>query len=183
MLEGLRSVPGDSVLPFVLQFYGNSSSYLWDDNHGTTHEIRRAERGDPLMALFAVQSQFLPNEWLMAFHDNVYAVSEPEDLQIAQHGGHVPTDHDLFARNGCKNSGKFWWMMKFHYREALTPVLLMKLLYSRLQRDVRIWVNRVFILISLKTEIARSVNGPILQGPRAEDAMANPYFEPQILVT
>ena len=32
----------------------------------------------------------------------------------------------LRSRNGCKNSGKFWWMMKFHYREALTPVLLMK---------------------------------------------------------
>ena len=26
----------------------------------------------------------------------------------------------------CKNSGRIWWMMKFHYREALTPVLLMK---------------------------------------------------------
>ena len=34
----------------------------------------------------------------------------------------------LRSRNGCKNSGKFWWIMKFHYREALTPVLLMKLL-------------------------------------------------------
>ena len=34
----------------------------------------------------------------------------------------------LRFRNGCKNSGKIWWMMKFHYREALTPVLLMKLL-------------------------------------------------------
>ena len=32
----------------------------------------------------------------------------------------------LISRNGCKNSGKFWWMMKFHYRETLTPVLLMK---------------------------------------------------------
>ena len=32
----------------------------------------------------------------------------------------------LRSRNGCKNSGKIWWMMKFHYREALTPVLLMK---------------------------------------------------------
>ena len=30
----------------------------------------------------------------------------------------------LRSRNGCKNSGKIWWMMKFHYREALTPVLL-----------------------------------------------------------
>ena len=35
----------------------------------------------------------------------------------------------------------------------------------------------------LKTEIARSVNGPKLQGPHAEDAMAKPYLEPQILVT
>ena len=73
-------------------------------------------------------------------------------------------------------------MMKFHYSEALTPVLLMKFLQSRLQRDVRIWVSTVFILISLKTEIARSVNGPRLQGPRAEDAMAKPYVEFQILV-
>ena len=32
---------------------------------------------------------------------------------------------------------------------------------------MRIWVNTVFILISLKTEIARSVIGPKLQGPRA----------------
>ena len=63
-------------------------------------------------------------------------------------------------------------MMKFHYREALTPVLLMKLLQSRYSRDVRIWVSTVFILISLKTEIARSVKGPKLQGPHAEDAMA-----------
>ena len=32
----------------------------------------------------------------------------------------------LRFRNGCNNSGRIWWMMKFHYREALTPVLLMK---------------------------------------------------------
>ena len=74
-------------------------------------------------------------------------------------------------------------MMKFHYREALTPVLLMNFLWSRLQRDARIWVNTVFILISLKTEIARSVNGPKLQGPHAEDAMAKTNLELQILVT
>ena len=30
--------------------------------------------------------------------------------------------------------------------------------------------------ISLKTEIARSVNGPKLQGPHAEDAMAKSYL-------
>ena len=32
----------------------------------------------------------------------------------------------LRFRTSYKNSWKFWWMMKFHYREALTPVLLMK---------------------------------------------------------
>ena len=74
-------------------------------------------------------------------------------------------------------------MMKFHYGEAPTPVLLMKPFWSRLQRDVRIWVSAVFILISLKTEIARSVNGPKLQGPHAEDAMAKPYLVLKKLVT
>ena len=49
--------------------------------------------------------------------------------------------------------------------------------------DVRIWVSTVFILISLKTEIARSVNGPKLQGPHAEDAMAKPYLALKNLVT
>ena len=34
----------------------------------------------------------------------------------------------LRFRNGCKNSGRIWWMMKFHFREGLTPVHLMKLL-------------------------------------------------------
>ena len=34
----------------------------------------------------------------------------------------------LRSRNGCQNSGEIWWMMKFHYREAHTPVLLMKCL-------------------------------------------------------
>ena len=40
---------------------------------------------------------------------------------------------------------------------------------------MRIWVNTVSILIALKTEIARSVNGPKLQGLHAEDAMATSY--------
>ena len=47
----------------------------------------------------------------------------------------------------------------------------------------RIWVSTVFILISLKTEIERSVRGLKLQGPRAEDAMAEPYFVLKIVVT
>ena len=53
MLEGLPSIEGGgSILPFVLQFYGNPSSYLWEDDEGTIHEIRQGEgreQGDPLM--------------------------------------------------------------------------------------------------------------------------------------
>ena len=44
-------------------------------------------------------------------------------------------------------------------------------------------VRTVFILISLETEIARSASGPKLQGPHAEDAMAEPYLVLKILVT
>ena len=47
--------------------------------------------------------------------------------RLIKNGIRIPcTRVILRSRNGCKNSGKFWWMMKFHYREALTPVLLMK---------------------------------------------------------
>ena len=66
--------------------------------------------------------------------------------------------------------------MKFLNTENLTAVLLMKSLYSPHSRDVRIWVSTVFKLISLKTEIARSVKRPKFQGPHAEDAMAESYF-------
>ena len=67
-------------------------------------------------------------------------------------------------------------MTEFVNAETHTPVLLKKPLLSPHSRDVRIWVHTAFILISLKTEIARSVNGQKLQGPHAEDAMAKPYL-------
>ena len=49
---------------------------------------------------------------------------QPDETQANK----IPTRWILKSRNGCKNSGKIWWMMKFHYRETLTPVLLMKFL-------------------------------------------------------
>ena len=49
-------------------------------------------------------------------------------------------------------------------------------------REVRIWVNTVFVLTSRKTEIARSARGPKSQGPIAEDGMAEPYFVQKIFV-
>ena len=71
-------------------------------------------------------------------------------------------------------------MMKFHYREALTPVLLMNFVQSQLQRDVRIGVYTHF-LKDRNCEICKK--GPKLQGLRAEDAKAKPYLELTILVT
>ena len=89
----------------------------------------------------------------------------------------------LRFRNGCKNSEKIWWMIEFLNMKTLTPVLLMDHLRSPRLRDVRIWVNTVFLLVSPKTEIARSVKGPKLQGPHAEGVMAEPYLVQKILVT
>ena len=91
MLEGLQTVEGgDSVMPFVLQFYGSASSYLWEDQEGVVHTIVQAEggeQGDPLMpalfslgqhpALQVVQSQLQDGERLFAFLDDVYIVCAP----------------------------------------------------------------------------------------------------------
>ena len=84
-------------------------------------------------------------------------------------------------RNDCKNLEKILWMIEF-LAETHTPVLLVNRLQSLCLREVRIWVSTVFKLISLKTEIARSARGRKLQGPRAEDAMAEPYLVQKILV-
>ena len=95
MLDGLRSVAGgDSVLPFVVQFYGNPSSYLWDDDDGETHEIRQGEGGETgrssnahvvcYQVLRSVQSRLRPHERLLAFDDDVYAVAQPERI-VAVH--------------------------------------------------------------------------------------------------
>ena len=90
MLDGLRSVAGgDSALPFDLQFYGNPSSYLWE-NDRETHETMQGEGGEqgvPLMpcstvwgntTFRSVQSQLPPDERLLVFHDNIHVVSQPE---------------------------------------------------------------------------------------------------------
>ena len=46
---------------------------------------------------------------------------------------------------------------------------------------MRIWVNTVFFLTSLNTEIASSARGPKSQGPRADDVLAESYFVQNIL--
>ena len=52
---------GGDALPFVMQFCGSPSTYLWEDEEGVNHEIPQGEggeQGDPLMpALFALGSR------------------------------------------------------------------------------------------------------------------------------
>ena len=55
MLEGLlRMEKGDQIIPFVRMFCGSPSTYLWEDETGTTRDIPQGEggeQGDPLMPL------------------------------------------------------------------------------------------------------------------------------------
>ena len=92
MLEGLRNVDGGGdALPFVSQFYGSPSTYVWEDEEGVNHEVLQGEggeQGDPLMpalfalglhqALVAVQAGLLPSERLLAFLDDIFVVCAPE---------------------------------------------------------------------------------------------------------
>ena len=79
------------MLPFVSQFHGRPSSYLWDDEDGQVHEIVQGEggeQGDPLMreifaleqhaALVAVQDTLLPTDKMFAFLDDIYAFGKPD---------------------------------------------------------------------------------------------------------
>ena len=75
-------------------------------------------------------------------------------------------------------------MTEFLNTEAHTPVLSHEVssepTFKRLEG---LGINTVLILISLKTEIARSARRRKSQGLRAEDAMAEPYLVQKILVT
>ena len=86
-----RMPDGETILPFVLQFYGHPSTHLWEDEEGVVHEIPQGEggeQGDPLMpALFAlgqhqvleaIQESLQPSETLMAFLDDPYVTTPPE---------------------------------------------------------------------------------------------------------
>ena len=58
MLNGfLEMVDGEQLLPFARLFYSQPSTYLWDDDAGTTHRIQQGEGGeqgdDALMPLLS----------------------------------------------------------------------------------------------------------------------------------
>ena len=95
MLQELLQLPtANRCIPFVRMFYGQQSQFVWHDTHGHAHVITQAEggeQGDPLMpALFAlgqrpalreVQRHLAPNEYLMAFLDDIYVAVPPHRVR------------------------------------------------------------------------------------------------------
>ena len=91
MLSKLHSEPRlHGLLPFVRAMYSDPSRYSWRDAAGTQHVILQCEggeQGDPLMPLLfslaihdalAETKDALENgEELLAFLDDIYAISEP----------------------------------------------------------------------------------------------------------
>ena len=86
MLQKLRDTEGaNALVPFVLQFYGQQSQYLWTDDEGNVHDIPQGEgceQGDPLSpalfslglhdALHAAQQDLEDGDFLVAYLDDVY---------------------------------------------------------------------------------------------------------------
>ena len=46
MLDGLSAMENGEKLLFVRSFYGAPSTYLWEDEMGTSHEVRQGEGGE-----------------------------------------------------------------------------------------------------------------------------------------
>ena len=117
MLQGLHDVDGaNTCLPFVRQFYGRASQYVWHDSTGQPHIIHQAEggeQGDPLMpalfalgqraALQAVQRRLRPDELLLAYLDDIYAVATPDRVRPI----YDLLAHELYTHSHIQlNSGK-----------------------------------------------------------------------------
>ena len=95
MVSGLMAMEhGDTLWPFVRQFYGQPSSHLWEDDCGITHDTLQGEGGeqsDPLMPLLfslglhesltSVSNRLLASERIFAFLDDIYLVCHPERVE------------------------------------------------------------------------------------------------------
>ena len=81
-----RMPDGETIFPFVLQFYGHPSIHLWEtrerccprDSTGRRRRTYRSLRPGQRQALEAIQESLQPSETLMAFLDDVYVTTPPE---------------------------------------------------------------------------------------------------------
>ena len=92
MLSGLMGMrEGEQLLPIAKLFYGDPSTYLWEDEVGDVHHLHQGEggeQGDALMpmlfclgqhgALRAIAERLLPGEKLFAYLDDLYVVCQPD---------------------------------------------------------------------------------------------------------
>ena len=97
MLGKLRDLPSaQAILPFVLLFYGQASTYTMYDEHGNPQDIVQAEggeHGDPLMpALYALgqhealrqaSQELHSDDVLMAFLDDLYLITSRDRVAEA----------------------------------------------------------------------------------------------------
>ena len=97
MLQGVLQMPSaDRVLPLLKQFCSSPSTYVWEDDMETQHEVTQGdggEQGDPLMpisfclgqngALAAVEGRLTAGEKLFAFLDVIYLICQPDRVQDA----------------------------------------------------------------------------------------------------
>ena len=109
-------VDGEKILPFVRAFYGQPSTYLWEDDAGEVHTVQQGEggeQGDPLMPLFfclgqhpaltAVSARLEAGEKLFAYLDDLYIVCSPGRLGAV----HSLLEQHLRQRSGISvNAGK-----------------------------------------------------------------------------
>ena len=117
MLRGLFSVEsGEAILPFVRQFHGVPSTYLWQDDSRNIHEIHQGEggeQGDALMPTLFCQHNALAavQQELGTFHDDIYVTCSPSRI--------VP----IFVESyGCTRASKsIWGKPKFGTGEEVSP--------------------------------------------------------------
>ena len=148
MLQGVLRMPsGDRILPFLKQFYSSPSTYIWEDDMGTQHEVTQGEggeQGDPLMpmlfclgqhgALAAVEGRLKAGEKLFAFLDDIYLICQPDRVQ----GVHRILEEELRTRVGIRvHHGK----TQIWNRSGCTPrgVDVMTKIARRTVKDAVLW--------------------------------------------